>query len=359
MRPISSLFSALLLPALALASAPSLAAQPECAAPDPGGARFIAISVDRPGLTTDVALGEDPARAVEIRLAPGRERLALAVWSRGGPTVWRVTGARERLDFVYVGGDHAAADGVEAARVVFEPVPGCLDFLERASRDELPNDLGPPKPGELMGANPFGRAPERMMILPFAAALDPEGPLRQDVRALNVVETPRDGPAAALWREADMRGPLTLVPVETLVAAAPAKKLAVLPGYAGLAQLVEMGAIEIAGVETPRPVALDDPIARALAEAMKNVRGVSVSVEEVGPGGPARAKARAQKPTPNAFLIREAIAMPAHPPHARWLLAQGAPPPQGDLSGLCVLRQMSEEPVAGSACPKPMRAVPK
>jgi hypothetical protein len=119
-----------------------------CAMPKASeGAQLVLLRMDADALSTVTVGSQDVAtRTGEIVVEAGREPLYLIVTSMGGPTIWRVSGAVERIERLVLGGLRtgpnrgvpgemplAGATGVAADRVSFLRHPHCLAAYESRS----------------------------------------------------------------------------------------------------------------------------------------------------------------------------------------------------------------------------------
>lgn len=119
-----------------------------------------------------------------------------------------------------------------------------------------------------------------------------------------------------LWREVQEEYPAGIAQIDpaTVVSAHAAGPYSVLPGRAGLAELVDTGALRITGMS----------------------RGVRIGDGEMKPFT-----------SPDRFRITEKLRLPAGATGTFTLPSQ-VPPPDGALSDACVLAEPDMKPVSGS-----------
>jgi hypothetical protein len=110
-------------------------------------AQLVLLRIDADALSTVTIGSQDVAtRTGEIVVEAGREPLYLIVTSMGGPTIWRLSGAVERIERLVLGGLRTGpnrgvpgevpltgAIGVAADRVTFLRHPHCLVVYEPSS----------------------------------------------------------------------------------------------------------------------------------------------------------------------------------------------------------------------------------
>ena len=119
-----------------------------------------------------------------------------------------------------------------------------------------------------------------------------------------------------LWREVEEEFPagIAQIDVESVISTHAVKPYTRLPGRAGLAELVDAGALTIAGISERFRLDSDDPKPFMTADEFRIVEKVRL---------PARSSGR--------FILRRGVAMP-----------------EGDLSRICLLTETDMKPVKGS-----------
>jgi hypothetical protein len=243
-----------------------------CAMPKASeGAQLVLLRIDADALSTVTVGSQDVAtRTGEIVIEAGREPLYLIVTSLGGPTIWRVSGAVERIERLVLGALRtgpnrgvpgamplAGATGVAADRVSFLRHPHCLAVYEPAStwvaiapsivQHEIERR---PRRGGAFGAvstisvpsltirSASGGKPGRMVVYDRKnSAMVVEGDPSDQV----ILKGRND-----LAEELKLFTPGGVIDVDAgrVVASLPAESYAVLPQQAGLLQLMQSGALE-------------------------------------------------------------------------------------------------------------------
>jgi hypothetical protein len=137
-----------------------------------------------------------------------------------------------------------------------------------------------------------------------------------DGRVHNAIQLPKGGLGEMLWREVqeDHAAGIAQIDVDAVIAAHPVKRYTVLPGRAGLAELVDAGALTIAGMS----------------------RGVRINGGDFKPFT-----------SPDKFRIADKVRLPAGVA-GTFILPRGTPMPEGDLSQACVLSETDMKPLNGS-----------
>lgn len=118
------------------------------------------------------------------------------------------------------------------------------------------------------------------------------------------MQLPKSAPGEMLWRqvEDDYPGGIAQVDVESVISSHPVKRYTVLPGAAGLAELVDSGALEIIGTSHGLRLRAGDFKPRIWADK---------------------------------FLVMKKFRMPAGA-RGKFTLVRNIPVPDGDLSQVCI-----------------------
>jgi hypothetical protein len=300
------------------------AAVAECGVPPaPAGIRLLLLGAYQGKALSNAWIGtQDSVTSVTtVEIAPGREPLYLALASYDA-MIWDIVGATERIAGIVAHAETAANPagsqrdkplvgviGVPREMIRFTAHAECLvrvteETIEDGSAQEIAALLLGRPADETGGAYSAGtfRVP--------AARHYPDRPAR------NAVQPPTKGRGEMLWREMQEEYPagIAQIDVESVISAHPVKRYTVLPGRAGLAQLVDAGALTIANISSGFRIDGDDP-----------------------------------KPftTPDEFRIAEKVRLPARA-GGRFILPRGMAMPEGDLGRICLLTETDMKPVNGS-----------
>lgn len=292
------------------------------------GAKIVVLSAEHGRALSTVGLAGDgvPVSVADVKIEPGSVPLYLMLVSARA-MIWRFAGAIERVEAVVAGTRRRRSDQVPQtglvgipARRVHIPLPrDCLRYLDRPrgrhSAEEKTRFFRQVA-GRTGVANLVGRAPDLLLVTRRFGSVSLPGGARIDPKAKPFPDT---GAGAILWQELRPAYPdgLAEVDADRVVSKAAVKPHAVLPQRAGLARLLDAGALRIIG---KRPVAGD----RA-------------------PGETADAVDR-----PSAFLILKKIRFPGGLGGVAFQLAPGVPEPEGDPGGACVRYQATGRPWPGS-----------
>jgi hypothetical protein len=288
-----------------------IAGRRDCVFPPAGDAALVAFlqGYRGQGVSTAAIDSEDgETTTAEIAIEPGERPLYIVLLAHG-PVIWRLSGATERVRHLVLASQlrdgsvtRAGVTGLSHGRVTFLQ-GGCL------AEDVLHKDYM---------AQIFrlyvGRDPDIVVRQEAVARLSlPSGDTKVE-NANSLWWQLRESPSALLWylgfnrdsrfrpglrRQAGLRYPAGVVEIdpETVVSASPVRAYTVLPGYAGLQQLVQEGA-----------------------------------VEDIGN---------------NEFRIRRKIRLPAALISGVLLLPKGVPPPDGERGRVCVISEETGKPAFG------------
>ncbi|MGN1285527.1 MAG: hypothetical protein ACI4XG_02945, partial [Bradyrhizobium sp.] len=132
----------------------------------------------------------------------------------------------------------------------------------------------------------------------------------------NAIQLPKEGLGELLWRDVREAYPagIAQIELEAVVSAHPVGHYSVLPGRAGLAELVDAGALMVTGMS----------------------RGIRINDGDFKPFT-----------MPNKFRISKKLRLPAGV-QGTFTLPSEVPPPDGDLSATCVLSEPEMKPISGS-----------
>lgn len=290
----------------------------------PPGAKLVLLGGYEGRTLSNVSIGgEDREVSVaNVEVAPGDEPLFLVATSHDA-MVWRLTGATERVvGFLAhsTAGDmtsqqpRVGVSGLAKERVRFTNRSGCLPYF--TDRDYGQGVL----PIEML----FGKRPDETVGVQGIHTIRVPDARHETATpaALAGVALPGEGAAAPVWRDMERFYPAGLARIDPAGVVSPlaVKRFEILPQQAGLAQLVEEGALKIVGT--------------------------SRSVTVPPGGGPAVTSER-----PTAFLIARKMRFPAGltGAHAvRFILARGIDMPEGDPGQSCVIAEDDGRPIAGS-----------
>ena len=223
-----------------------------CGLPEvPDAAELITIGVKRSDTLSSVSLGGDHyfVMVADVAVEPGPQPIYVLLQAYG-PVIWRFTGATERvIEVVVTAGMRseksaiAGVIGIPKDRVLFPDSFECVP--------NLTTKVGT-KPGEETAMTMralYGREADVLIRKEIVRLVNiPSGDFDDQARLSGTANIPMDGPGAPFWEQAMAASPGGLVMIEpsAVVSPVPAKNYEVLPGPAGLAQLMDEGAIEVA-----------------------------------------------------------------------------------------------------------------
>ncbi|MCC8961156.1 hypothetical protein H8A95_02220 [Bradyrhizobium sp. Pear76] len=271
-----------------------------------------------------------------VEIAPGPEPIYLALAS-GGAMIWDIVGATERIAGVVADADatvdksgdarlqrFAAAGGagpqrggkplvgimgVPREKVHFTAHAGCLvPATDATMKDGRAEEIASLLLGRAVDET-GGEQSAGTFRVP-AARHFPDRPVR------NAIQLPTEGLGELLWRDlrVDYPAGIAQIDVEAVVSAHPVNHYSVLPGRAGLAELVDTGALMVTGMS----------------------RGVRINDGDFKPFT-----------VPDKFRISKKLRLPAGA-RGTFTLPSQVPPPDGDLSATCVLSEPEMKPISGS-----------
>jgi Ca2+-binding EF-hand superfamily protein len=221
-----------------------------CALPNiPTDAKLILFGTDSGAGVSNVGLGGDDevVEVADVVVEPGTEPLALVLTSRAA-MIWRVSGGTDRLVRVIVassksvhpgGPARGGVIGLSRDKVTFAGRPDCIPAFSRPDDEDGGNAalaalLG--RPADLV-RNAYRTGTLRV----------PSATNDVETRLQVALPPPRRDPAAELYDAVRHEFPSSLIAVnpDDVVSAATPARYAVLPLEAGLAQLVDEGAVTI------------------------------------------------------------------------------------------------------------------
>ena len=213
---------------------------------------------------------EDVALVTQIVIEPGSKKLAIAL-AGFRSTIWRFSGAVERVAHVFVGSpkqhgfvfvndmsDHlkaqaeiraSAVTGIPENKITFAQQPDCLapfgnfeggsirHIKQMMLTKRILNQLTGREPDQTVAAGRLGTISVPSMRVVENAPYD------------SVMTLPTDGSGTLLWHRFKEKYPAGIVDIDpaVIVTNGKADRREVLPAQAGLAQLLEQGAIEVTG----------------------------------------------------------------------------------------------------------------
>lgn len=296
----------------------------------PKNARLAVVSAYEGQALSTVALGGDDQEVTVGRLIieRGREPLALALTSYEAH-IWLIEGDVSRLARVIVSsqqGDvaklpRAGVVGVAREKVTVAKASDCLRPVSSASRDV-------PAVESARFARELGRKPDAVFAvygLPTMAL--PSGAVDKAAPFPNTLAVPKTGPSASVWNMAMTSNPKGVVDLDpaTVVSAMRATRFGVLPQAAGLAQLVEKGALEITGMAKVISVGNTQVVVSDGNDTIRGPAGADMKVQQI----------------PRQFTIRSQITFPAglNGGHSvQFILPAGVPEPKGSPGHSAVVR---------------------
>ena len=305
----------------------------------PRGVRLVLLgAIDGKALSKAWIGSQDRLTYVTtVEIAPGPEPFYLALAS-GSAMIWDVVGATERIAGVVAHGEAVldkASDtraqqrtassnavvpqrndkplvgiiGLPREKIRFTAHAGCLVPATETTIDD--------GSAQQMAALLLGRPADEVGGEDDAGTFRvpgvrhfPDRPVR------NAIRLPKEGLGELLWREVQEDYPAGIAQIDaaTVISAHPVGLYSVLPGRAGLAELVDMGALRITGMS----------------------RGVRINDGDFKPFT-----------SPDRFKIAEKLRLPAGAT-GTFVLPSQVPPPDGDLSLVCVLSEADMKPIRGS-----------
>lgn len=307
----------------------------------PADAKLILIGAYQGKAISDVSIGGDDAEVsvAQIEIEKGDEPLHIVATSYEA-MIWQVSGATDRVR-TFVGTSMKAGGnkvprvgvvGLPKERVASPAATDCIRYFSGRRGPE--RDLSA---ADVRGL--FGKSPDDVVGIYDAARISlPSGIVADSARYANVRAMPLSGPSVAMWREALSFAPGGVAQNDPreVVSSLPVAKYAVLPQQAGLAQLLEEGALEVSG--TSQVIELG-------GSRIITPDGGNSVIKGVGP--------QAVRTVPSQLRILRKMRFPAGLTGAhsvRFVLARGVPYPDGDPGHSCVRSEETGQPVGNRRC---------
>ncbi|MGY3451783.1 EF-hand domain-containing protein [Bradyrhizobium sp. USDA 4353] len=306
--------------------------------PAPVGVRLVLLGANQGKALSKAWIGsQDQLTTVAtVEIAPGPEPLILALAS-GRSMIWDLVGATERIAGIVAHGeatlekaaqqrvasnDAAAAPGngrplvgvigVPREKIRFTAHTGCL---VPATETSMKDNSAQESAALLLGraADEIGGEHSAGTYRIPATRHFADRPVR------NAIQLPQPGRGELLWKEVQQDYPAGIAQIDpaTVVSAHQAGAYTVLPGGAGLAELVDTGALRIT----------------AKSHGFRIING---NYEPFT--------------WPEKFRITEKLRIPAGAT-GTFTLPSDVPRPDGDLSEICVLSESDMKPIRGSTGP--------
>jgi Ca2+-binding EF-hand superfamily protein len=299
----------------------------------PRDVRFVLVGGGEGRALSSAWIGsQDRTTAVAtVEINPGSEPLYLVLASEGA-MIWDVRGATDRLVGL-VAHSNTATDrsgdahpswtagaphrgkplvgvmGVPVNKIHFSAYTGCLvpptqSTLKDGSAQEAAAVLFGRTADEIDGKVSVGS-----FTVP-AIQHFPDRPIR------NAMQLPKEGPGELLWKilPGDYPEGVAQIDIGSVISPLPVKNYSILPGSAGLARLVDEGALVITGTS----------------------RAIRINFGDYQPFT-----------SVDSFRITRKLRLPAGVTE-HFVLDDNVPPPDGDLSGICVSAGQDKKPVEGS-----------
>ncbi|MCC2096154.1 MAG: hypothetical protein KDJ29_04650, partial [Hyphomicrobiales bacterium] len=281
----------------------------------PKGAKPVFASAYRgQGLANLTFKGRQQLVSVaHLNIEEGPDNLAL-ILSAPGNVVWQITGAKDRVAKVYIGSRFSlggkstvAVSGIDKAKVHFVESSACMpySFSSAIERTQIMYSLRAVIGVQPLAAVHVGGAGQMSL---------PSGKL--DTKAGNplAIAAPKGSPGSVFWTAVMRSFPNGIIRLNAkeVVSQMPMETGEVLPGRAGLAQLIDQGALEL-----PKSTS----IGAALLLPLSEVRIVAPITMPTGLG---------------RSVVR------------KFVLARNVKVPTGLQSQVCVVSEADGKPVAGS-----------
>jgi len=320
----------------------------QCAIPKiPDGVTAIHLEADDGAALSNVSIGGEDGvvTLIDIVVDQGETPFYVVASSRSA-VIWRVTGATQRIRrFVSASetrtghgqGTRTGVSGLDAAVVHIVARHDCFSTIASGNmRPDATAQLHTILFQSLLGREPdlTVRPPPGHRPRTVARFELPAGTLHVKAAYAGARTLPTSGPSAVIWQDILRGRPGGVVDVDpaTVVSATPPHAFEVMPGVAGLAQLVDQGLLEpvefLPGWRHP-----DGRI--DVGSLMKSKAGSPGAFE-----------------APSAFRIVAPMRMP--PGHLsvygvspKFILAPGVPMPSNLQTGTCVLAEQTREALSG------------
>ena len=222
-----------------------------CGLTSPGvNTRVVMIGAyEGAGLST-VSLGDDDETVgvTDISVESGPEPLYV-ILTTCGANIWRFSGSVERIERVFACANSAGVSsvprvgvtGLARDKVTIAGTGDCIPCFSKPDSVESKHALEGVKFA-------IGRTPDTIATIYSANGFSIPSGAHDDKHVMTgQMALPLTGPATALWQMVLVYNPAGVIELspETVVSTLPASRYKILPQQAGLAQLVERGALEI------------------------------------------------------------------------------------------------------------------
>lgn len=272
--------------------------------------------------TVGIGGDDEEVHVIDVRVEAGDNPLFVVATS-GSSVIWRFSGALDRVVRLVADSFQRAKDGsprtgvtgLPADRIHFPAARDCTPDYESMKKAGMNN----PKTKVLAGL--IGHDIDDIVFSYDAALVSlPGGAVDEKFEYPDRVELPKGTPGEPLWREMLRFNPGGLVRIEpgAVVSALPVKPFKVLPQQAGLAQLLDDGALKPQGKHN------------------------LIEVEELKKAYEQKDYVPQYTTTPAAFVIQRKITYPAglYGAHkATFILPPGVPEPEGTAGHSEVIRK--------------------
>lgn len=218
------------------------------------GAKLVVFGAYEGRALSTVSLGGDDVEVTvgDIVIEDGDETLDLVLLSYDAQ-IWRLRGAVGRIGRVVASSYQRAGPNDPTPRVGVVGIPREKLAVPRRS-DCLPYFSGTAiaeRSRSIAAVTALAKRPPDAVFGTYGVSTVtlPSGRLDEKAPLPGTVELPNSGPASGIWREMLRFNPSGMVRIDPtdVVSALPARSYAVLPQQAGLAQLVEEGALTVEG----------------------------------------------------------------------------------------------------------------
>lgn len=319
-----------------------------CGLPKPSAKAKVLLVETRHGLAlSEVAFKTDNGivSVADVHVEQGASPIYVIV-SSVNPTIWRFSGSVERVETVVASATkahhptvrqrhalkpRAGVVGIKADAVYVPPRPDCFDGhmsyrSQRRAQAKVPLERLLGRPADQQFKN------KTISTVSLPSGIFDRSPVYRDT-----MKIPTSGRGAAMWREVKRHYPGGIAKIDppSVVSRAALTSSGELPREAGLARLLDAGAIEMIGTSQVVRVNGLEITSGGGRDNVVVPKGKKVEVVE----------------RPNEFLVLKKIRFPRgltsiYP--LRFQLAPGVPKPEGDPGRSCVIDQTSGKPIIGA-----------